>query len=64
MTNEQANEQAAFHEGWHAGALGIAAETPRQVAETHPTFSDGEITCYLNGAEDGARGDRTRLYGC
>ena len=51
----------AFAEGWLSGAYGQPASTARQVGERYPTMIGAEITAYLNGAEDGGRGDRFRL---
>ena len=51
----------AFARGFDDGAAGRAAATARQAAERFPAYGDLDVTVYLNGAEDGARGDRFRL---
>jgi hypothetical protein len=50
-----------FARGFADGAAGIACETRRKASERFPMLGDLDLTVYLNGAEDGARGDRYRL---
>lgn len=62
MTNSKC---LAMHEvfalGFSDGIRGNAAQTAREVYDRHPLYGSTEATLYLNGAEDGARGDRYRL---
>lgn len=51
-----------FAQGFFHGVLGIAAETAREVEERFPDYTESTlVTVYLNGAEDGKRGDPFRL---
>lgn len=52
---------AIFAEGFNDASLGVALQTAREVETRYPEFRHMETTLYLNGAEDGARGDRFRL---
>ena len=51
----------AFAEGWLSGAYGRPAETPREVSSRYPDMGGAEVSAYLNGVEDGTRGDQFRL---
>jgi hypothetical protein len=51
---------AVFEDGFRNGAEGTAAKSAREVSELHPSWDDMMGTVYLNGAEDGARGDTFR----
>ena len=51
----------AFGLGWAHGAEGTALRTHREVETTYPLWGYAEATAYLNGADDGERGDRFRL---
>ena len=53
----------AFARGWRDAALGIAAETPRQVIERFQEYTSAEAEAYLNGTDDGRTGERFRLEG-
>lgn len=57
------NTAEAFACGWDEGAKGTAAETAREAGARYPEFTSDEVTAYLNGADDGAKGDRFRLDG-
>lgn len=50
-----------FAQGWADAAAGGACETVREVLARWPRYGSMETTLYLNGAEDGGRGDRFRL---
>jgi hypothetical protein len=52
---------AAFIMGWYEGALGIGAETASDALERHPELAASDVDSYLNGVDDGRRGDRFRL---
>lgn len=58
---ECAVSHAVFEAGWRDGEDGSATMTYRAVSEEHPSWPDDSIRVYLNGAEDGARGDHFRL---
>ena len=53
----------AFIRGWHDGALGVGADCARAAHDQYPEYTAEEVSAYLNGAGDGARGDRYRLDG-
>lgn len=53
-------QHEVFAAGWRAGASGPAM-SPAEVERVHPSFDDLDVRVYLNGAADGARGDRFRL---
>ena len=53
----------AFIRGWHDGALGVGADCARAAHDAYPDYSAEEVSVYLNGVGDGARGDRYRLDG-
>ena len=63
------HEKAAFAKGWRDGRRGILGPTPsrRMVEQRWPhltddwSIADTLLTLYLNGYEDGVRGDRFRL---
>ena len=52
---------AIFAEGFNDATLGVAMQTAREVETRYPEFGHMEATLYLNGVEDGTRGDRFRL---
>jgi len=54
---------AAFTAGWYDGALGTGADCARAAHDRYPEYSAEEVSVYLNGVGDGARGDRYRLDG-
>ena len=51
----------AFSKGWHEATLGAAYSTAHEVLTGSPEYSSLEVDAYLNGAQDGALGDRFRL---
>jgi hypothetical protein len=50
-----------FKAGWHDGAMGCAAQTPRECYERG--MDAYQTDCYLQGAIDGAEGDTFRYNG-
>ena len=61
MSKENAQIHQAFSKVWHESVLGVAYRTAREVLIGLPEYSSLEVDAYLNGAQDGALGDRFRL---
>jgi hypothetical protein len=53
-----------FALGWYESRFGrMRCATAREAHDLHPELTGDEVALYLNGAEDGAKGDRFRLDG-
>lgn len=53
--------RAAFEAGWLHGHRYKRPQSMREVLEAHPSLSQELASVYLNGQDDGIRGDRFRL---
>ena len=60
MKTTTEREKEAFVYGYISGEHGHLS-SPRQVAIQYPSFTDGEVTCYIHGEMDGWRGDLFRI---
>jgi hypothetical protein len=54
----------AFRAGFKFGCKGYKESTPRDVLRRHPSYTSGQVTCYLNGEQDAKAGDFFRLDLC
>lgn len=69
LAAQAAERRAAFNMGWHDARNGMGPTTARAVAEQYGRpigdrglgWDDAMIAVYLNGREDGARGETGRL---
>jgi hypothetical protein len=50
-----------FEAGWVHGDRYGRHQSPREVLKAHPGLTDELVSVYLNGQDDGIRGDRFRL---
>ena len=63
QTRAQA-ERMAFMTGYHDGRNWLVSpESAREALAKYPDFTAGQIEAYLNGCDDGRRGDTFRLAG-
>lgn len=57
---QQDLERLAFLTGYDHGHIAGTHASPREATERFPAWNAGQIDAYLNGRDDGVRGDPWR----
>jgi hypothetical protein len=61
LTKDEKNARRAFKAGFWVGTVTGRDLSPREVEEMNPELSVREVEAFLNGNDDGVRGDSWRF---